>query len=928
MWGWLVSVSPHNSRVWPSRRHGMATVNIDPTWFLYGSPNCGDSTASSNSSSSGSAGETATKRCVRADIKVYPDDFFVKEIESRRDNDDNNDSSTLDNVSCDEVLNDLCISENELATLSCVNAFTKSSATKKQLKSSASSSSSDGRQDDFSINNLISDDELECVKGVNNWLQEQVCERRTLSNLQSDRMTIENVAVGAGTACTASCALSRRYSANQKVFLLRYLRREFPCVEFIVDKSNNQTLLNQMQAEAPQQENTDNSSDGITTFTIVVKPCLRFEPLLAFGLSFSELLDLYAYFNNGPSDPNARRGVSITTPLSKEGRTMFHATIRRICPSFESSTASEDKNRKQNYRANKRHKTSAAVETAATSPERTIQVCWTDRALAKASQRATEGNTEAGNSSHDTPSNGVVWSEVVLGFILFKRDKEQQAAIQQVAELCHVSPSNINTCGIKDKRAVTFQRCSITIRANCPYCTSSVGVKRTRDSDDVAASSHGQPDKCSLRAVVLSTIQSLLTLSYKRFIADGDSLIGKSMEHACCPDGSVSIGSWKPAVAVGDIRLLSNPVNIGDLWGNQFKIVLRNLSPAICGDTNDNFLNGVVTQIKENGFPNFYGSQRMGYSRFIEDNKDVTDSSVQTTNTEDTAADRESGIPTGPRIGFYFLMEQYELALHTIILDSLRSNTHYFMVYVGILLSMGSHTSSSLAMQSVKIEYNKIFNNLPTSATRCRMCLKAMIRQGFLPSLLPSVKALDVPDSVSVDNLLSNDISTWTWHPIPSSNQTQERQQQQFLSSRDVLMQIPHSVRSLWVSAYQSWLWNKAVSMRLAMLGPLALAGDLVFDKDDQSVSGDDAMVPHEEADADIGQEPASQQGSGNSEVRHLTEAELADMTEAQRRRLLRHVVMPLFGSKILLPTNEPGRCVVIQRLSFRNGKLHAYVMV
>jgi hypothetical protein len=254
MWGWLVSVSPHNSRVWPSRRHGMATVNIDPTWFLYGSPNCGDSTASSNSSSSGSAGETATKRCVRADIKVYPDDFFVKEIESRRDNDDNNDSSTLDNVSCDEVLNDLCISENELATLSCVNAFTKSSATKKQLKSSASSSSSDGRQDDFSINNLISDDELECVKGVNNWLQEQVCERRTLSNLQSDRMTIENVAVGAGTACTASCALSRRYSANQKVFLLRYLRREFPCVEFIVDKSNNQTLLNQMQAEAPQQQ--------------------------------------------------------------------------------------------------------------------------------------------------------------------------------------------------------------------------------------------------------------------------------------------------------------------------------------------------------------------------------------------------------------------------------------------------------------------------------------------------------------------------------------------------------------------------------------------------------------------------------------------------------------------------------------------------
>ena len=39
---------------------------------------------------------------------------------------------------------------------------------------------------------------------------------------------------------------------------------------------------------------------------------------------------------------------------------------------------------------------------------------------------------------------------------------------------------------------------------------------------------------------------------------------------------------------------------------------------------------------------------------------------------------------------------------------------------------------------------------------------------------------------------------------------------------------ISHFHRSLWVSSYQSWLWNGAVSARVARYGPLPVAGDLI----------------------------------------------------------------------------------------------------
>mmetsp|Transcript_45822 Transcript_45822/g.108113 ORF Transcript_45822/g.108113 Transcript_45822/m.108113 type:complete len:159 (+) Transcript_45822:96-572(+) len=41
------------------------------------------------------------------------------------------------------------------------------------------------------------------------------------------------------------------------------------------------------------------------------------------------------------------------------------------------------------------------------------------------------------------------------------------------------------------------------------------------------------------------------------------------------------------------------------------------------------------------------------------------------------------------------------------------------------------------------------------------------------------------------------------------------------------MMSVPHSVRSMWLSSYQSFIWNRAAAMR-ARLGLQVLKGDLI----------------------------------------------------------------------------------------------------
>ncbi|TFG19507.1 MAG: tRNA pseudouridine(13) synthase TruD [Promethearchaeota archaeon] len=65
---------------------------------------------------------------------------------------------------------------------------------------------------------------------------------------------------------------------------------------------------------------------------------------------------------------------------------------------------------------------------------------------------------------------------------------------------------------------------------------------------------------------------------------------------------------------IKNIHYSKTPIKLGDLWGNKFEIILRNIE-----DFEKNELTSITTnfqrQIARNGFPNYYGLQRFGSIR-------------------------------------------------------------------------------------------------------------------------------------------------------------------------------------------------------------------------------------------------------------------------------------------------------------------------
>lgn len=90
---------------------------------------------------------------------------------------------------------------------------------------------------------------------------------------------------------------------------------------------------------------------------------------------------------------------------------------------------------------------------------------WRKKALRNqksSSQRVDDLQTAA--TKQDEGSTSTI--DIHLGFNLMKRNTEHLRALGLVAEALKVSPSAMSTAGVKDKRAVTYQLCSVVLR--CP----------------------------------------------------------------------------------------------------------------------------------------------------------------------------------------------------------------------------------------------------------------------------------------------------------------------------------------------------------------------------------------------------------------------------------------------------------------------------
>lgn len=217
-----------------------------------------------------------------------------------------------------------------------------------------------------------------------------------------------------------------------------------------------------------------------------------------------------------------------------------------------------------------------------------------------------------------------------LHFTLHKRSTEHLHAVQQIASALQLSSSDICHAGIKDKRALTFQRCSI----NTSTC-----------------SAHLTPTQ----------IVSRLT---ERF---SGTVLGSS--------------GASPLVSVGNFSFQSSPLQTGQLWGNRFFIRIRRIRCTSVEVTSQELIEIIQRRkasLVQKGFLNMFGTQRTGEcqstsSVLFRYRHNHCDSLEQYE--ELLLASVRDHSAVGPRIGKLLIMCDFKAAFELILLGEIHTDT-------------------------------------------------------------------------------------------------------------------------------------------------------------------------------------------------------------------------------------------------------------
>lgn len=148
-------------------------------------------------------------------------------------------------------------------------------------------------------------------------------------------------------------------------------------------------------------------------------------------------------------------------------------------------------------------------------------------------------------------------------FILWKRDREQNNALDSVSAITHTHSSSFSYAGTKDKRGITMQL---------------VQVRRVRNLD--------------------------VFVKVNRAFAEGSS-----RRHVNWRVGKQFVRT----IAVGNVTPIardSKPINLGHLKGNRFTIALRDVE--IRSDADRANVEEAAQSLRRRGFINYFGMQRFG----------------------------------------------------------------------------------------------------------------------------------------------------------------------------------------------------------------------------------------------------------------------------------------------------------------------------
>jgi TruD family tRNA pseudouridine synthase len=233
-----------------------------------------------------------------------------------------------------------------------------------------------------------------------------------------------------------------------------------------------------------------------------------------------------------------------------------------------------------------------------------------------------------------------------------------------------------------------------------------------------------------------------------------------------------------------------------------------------------------LQQVFTTGYPNYFGSQRFSSS-------------------PPRSGNEEMEMPVSPRLGQLLLSEEYLSILPCMLAHLVAKNeSSYQTAYSSIMSPMSS--------------YAEVLRSMPDGRHTSveKQFLRNLIRHGAKRGPLADKR----------------------------ENANNAR------AHGHAVKKISHFHRTIWVTAYQSWLWNQAVCRRLHSRGMAPVPGDLILCQD--------------------------------SSVKVVAETDISSCNEEQLQLMALSVVYPMFGggSSMQMPVHPEGKCYAETVSCIRDG--------
>lgn len=463
---------------------------------------------------------------------------------------------------------------------------------------------------------------------------------------------------------------------------------------------------------------------------------------------------------------------------------------------------------------------------------------------------------------------------------------------------------SFSVSGTKDKRGVTSQRCCVEVLPSWV----------NKNTASVAAG---------------STVLESLSAEQSRY--------GRIMEAAvrCLlsvnkPPSEQRGFDGRGGINVGDVTYAHAPLSLGEHWGNRFDVTIRDvkLTPAQTQNSDNDTSGCAVCKIRKHvlpavdrtmGFPNYFGTQRFGYSRpdpvAADEDGDstadsgggvVADSAGGATSdrvvAEDVAEyDDESIVlggemPLGPQVGKFLIQQDFVSAAHHLLLG----NKYKYNGSENRVTEIGNWTCLTCSGTFPERVHNE--------ASKKSVAVAAA-REMYAHGTRPSVVAKKLPSHMTKEKWLLQGLVRYCGDRNGLNEATFTRccsncgcfsdeaiaPQAQGKGTGEVTTQedyqravdaIPYAARTIWIHAYGSWLWNKVANYRLFQC-PIAEAGSR-----GAAMKGDLVSA--------TGMECSSGVNKSSYNIERLCDG-LTNATVSS-------VILPLFGSNVIFPGGSTGR--------------------